>query len=170
MPEGAPDIEVIFRAMLKQESDREVGGKTDQRDQHHPSAGDLNRRHEPLDTHERDADGGEDQDEGIEKGCHDAGSMIAESSRVGGRLGCQDVGIECQEKGALVDEVVSSVPDQADAVRQEAADELRDDDDRIEGEGDPQSGTKFMIGVRDHCFECLTGFGEGQAVGRLLLR
>ena len=63
MPEGATDIEVILGTMLKQERDRQVGGKTDQGDQHDPFTGNRNRSHDPFDTHERDADCGENQDE-----------------------------------------------------------------------------------------------------------
>jgi hypothetical protein len=50
----------------------------------------------------------------------------------------------------LIDEIVSRVTDQTDAVRQEAADELRENDDGIAGECNPQPRAKFMVGVCDH--------------------
>ena len=39
---------------------------------------------------------------------------------------------------ALIDEIVTCISNQADAVREEAADEFRNDNDGIAGERDPQ--------------------------------
>jgi hypothetical protein len=48
--------------------------------------------------------------------------------------------IEGGEKRTLVDEIVTGVADQADAVEEETADELGHDDDRIQAEGKTQAG------------------------------
>ena len=70
----------------------------------------------------------------------------------------------------MIDKVVPRVSDQADAVREKAPDKFRDDDDRIEGERDSQSGTEFMVGMRNHSVQCLTRNHRGQAVVTVLMR
>ena len=162
MPEGAADIEVVFRSMLEQECNREIGDEADQRDEHHPSAGNRDRGHEAFEADECDADGGQQQDERVQKCGHDAGAVIAKGPAVRRRSGRQNVRIQRQKERPLIDEIVSRVADQADAVRQKAADKLSDDDDRVAGERNPQPGAEFMVGVRDHSFQCLTAILQGQ--------
>lgn len=97
--------------------------------------------------------------------------VIAEGPAVGGGACGQDVRIQCQGTGALIDEVVACIADQPDAVREEASDKLRrDDDDGVEGERDPQSGAEFMVGVGNHRSQCPKRDRRGQDVVTVLLR
>ncbi len=150
MPEGAADIQVIFRAVLQQQGDGKIRYEADQGNQHDPSSRNGNGGHETFEAHECDAAGGEQEDEGIEEGRDDPGSVIAEGTAVGGGSGSQHMGIEREKEGALIDEIVPRVADQADAVGEKAAGKLRDDDDGIDRQGDSELGAKFVVGVGKH--------------------
>ena len=91
MPEGAADIEVVFRPVLEQECDRQIGDKADEGDEHDPAAGNRDRSQDALGAHDRDADGSEQQDKGVEECGHDAGPVIPEGPAVGGGARRQDV-------------------------------------------------------------------------------
>ena len=165
MPKGAADIQIVLRTMLQQEGNGEVRREADQGDEHDPSPRDRDGSHEAFEADERDAPGGKEQDEGIEKRRDDPCPVVAEGAAVGGGAGCQDMRIQRQEQGALIDKVMPRVSNQADAVGEKAAGKFRDDDDGIDRQRDSELGAEFMVGVRNHRIQCLTRGGGGQAVG-----
>ena len=136
MPKGAPDIEVILRAVLQQQRDAEIGRKAESGDGHDPTAIDRDRIHEAFHADYRDAQGGEQQHERAEQCGDDAGSMIAERPRFRGRARRQDMGVEGGKQSALIDEIVAGVADQSDAIEHQAADEFGGDDDCVQSEGE----------------------------------
>jgi hypothetical protein len=95
---------------------------------------------EPLHTHDRNAQGGQQENERAQKCRHDASSMVAKRTGFRGRSCRQDMCIEGGEQRTLINEVMTGVADQSNAVDENPADELSDNDDRIEPEGEAQSG------------------------------
>ena len=63
MPKGAPDIEVVFGAMLQQQRNPEITCETQAGDGHDPFAIDGNRLEKTFHAYDRDADRREQQHE-----------------------------------------------------------------------------------------------------------
>ena len=72
--------------------------------------------------------------------------MVAERSRLAGRPPGEDVRVESQKERALIDEVVSRIAHQADAVEQPSADKLSGDNDGIQSERQMQTRAQVFIG------------------------
>ena len=85
MPESAADIQVVFRSVLEQQSDAEIGRKAHGGNNHDPAAIDGDRLQQPLEADEGNAERGQQQNERVEKRSNDAGAMVAEGSRFTGR-------------------------------------------------------------------------------------
>ena len=113
----------------------EQGGALSDGHRHHPATIDGNRLQQSFHADERDAECGQQQDETVQKGRDDAGSMVAEGPALGSRPCGKEMGIEGQEKRPLIDEVVARVAHEADTVEEPASDKLSPDDYRVEGQG-----------------------------------
>lgn len=59
VPERTANIEVVFRSLLEQQGNGEVGDETDRRDHHNPSTVDGNRLQESLEADDRDTERGQ---------------------------------------------------------------------------------------------------------------
>ena len=89
-----------------------------------------------FESNECDAEGREQQDERIQERRNDAGSMIPKCFGFCSRLGRKEMGVEGKKERALVDEVMARIAHESHAIEDPSADELSDDDRRVQGQGD----------------------------------
>ncbi len=144
VPKGAADIQIVFRAVLQQQGDAEIGHKAHGGNAHDPPAVHWHRMQQSLESHECNADRRQQQDKRVEKRGNDAGAVIAERAGFAGRLPGENVRIERQKERTLIDEIVSRVTHEADTVEQEAAEEFSGDDQGIQPEREVETGTQML--------------------------
>ena len=133
MPKGAADIEIVLGSALQEERDTQIGCETQGGDRHDPAAVHRDGLQQSLESNERDAEGREQQDERIQERRNDAGSVIPKCFGFCGRPGRKEMGVEGKKERALVDEVMARIAHESHAIEDPSANELSDDDPRVQG-------------------------------------
>lgn len=145
VPERAPDVQIVFRSVLEQQGNSEIGHETDGCDDHDPRTVYGNRLRQPLQADDRDAERGQQEDKTVEKSRDDAGTMIAEGSTLRCWTCGEEMGIEGEKERPLIDEIMAGVAHESDAVEEPAADKLSRDDHAIDGQGQPEPRLEMCI-------------------------
>ena len=111
--EGAADVDVT-RGGPKQGGDYAVHQDAGRGDDHHQPGLHLHRLTQPMDGRNGDPDGDQNQRQRVEKGCQDAGSLVAEGLLVGRRPSLKVDGDERQQQGQKVGYVMAGLRDQSE--------------------------------------------------------
>lgn len=145
VPKGSADVQIVLRAPLKQQGDAEIGNEADKCDADDPGAGDGNGIEDPLDSHERQNGRRDQENKAVQKGGDDPCAVITVGAGLGSRTRGQHVGPQGQQQSALVDQIVTSIAHQSEAVGQIAADKFQDNDDGVEYQAPNQAGSQLLV-------------------------